>query len=224
MNQHFTDIRMKLRFFITILVLLIPCLLAAQGRDVQKVGLSFNRGLFPEFTLDGNQFAESSVFDLRAHFYDQKNTRLEYTLNYTRGYHSSISYSYGFSAAYRFHVGDVGVLKTSLGIENYKLRDRECRSTVRTILNVLFEVEDSCSDDAHASFNPAVALEVNITGPLWLVFETTYRAMLSRTDYEEEFVLETRPDGTERVVTQRGTDHALYGAGLGVGAGIRVNF
>jgi len=215
---------MKLRFFITILVLLIPCLLAAQGRDMPKVGLNFHRGLFQEFTLDGNQFAESSIFDLRAHFYDQKNTRLEYTLNYTRGYHPSISYSYGFSAAYRFHVGDVGVLKTSLGIENYKLRDRECRSTVRTILNVLFEVEDSCSDDVHASFNPAVALEVNITGPVWLVFETTYRAMLSSTEYEEKVVLETRPDGTERVVTQRGIDHAFYGAGLGVGAGIRVNF
>lgn len=215
---------MKFRYLIMAFFLLLPFLLSAQDQEAPPFGLSLHGGLFPEFTLNDNQFSESSFFDLRAHLYDQKNTRLEFTLNYSRGYHPSVSYSYGLSAGYRFRLGDSGVLKTSFGIENYKLRDRECRSTVRTILNALFDVDDSCSDDVHASFNPAVALEVNITGPVWLVFEATYRAMLSSTEYEKETVVETTPDGTDRVVTERGTEHAFYGAGLGLGTGIRINF
>lgn len=223
-NQHVTLLFMKVRFFVTVLFLLIPFLLTAQNREEPEFGLSLHGGLFPEFTLDGNEFAESPIFDLRAHLYDQKHTRLEYTLNYTRGYHPSVSYSYGLSVGYRLRLGDSGVLKTSLGIENYKLRDRECRSTVRTILNAIFDVDDSCSDDVHASFNPAAALEVNIAGSVWFVAEATYRLMLSSTAYEKERILETTPDGTDRMVTERGIDHALYGAGFGLGTGIRINF
>lgn len=214
---------MKTRLFI-ILLILFPVFLSAQSQETSRLGLSVHRGLFPSFSLDESEFSGSSVFDLRAHFYDVSHSRLEYTLNYKRGYHPSVSYSYGLSAGYRIKLGDRGVLKPAFGIENYKLRDRECRSAVKTILNALFDVDDSCSDDVHASFNPSVALEMNISGPVWIVLDVTYRAMLSSTSYVKETITETAPDGSERENKIRGTEHSFYGAGFGAGTGIRINF
>lgn len=213
---------MKFTFIIVVVCSFVSATSFAQ--QAPEFSLSLHGGLFPEFTIHDDDFTESTVLDFRAHMFDKHNTRLEYTLNFSLGYDPSVFYSYGISAGVPIQLGDRGVLKPGFGLENYKLKNRECSSTVRTILNALFNVDDPCSDDVHASFNPSLALEMNIAGRVWIVFDATYRAMLSSTHEVRETITETYPDGTEREFDISETRHSFYGAGLGFGTGIRINF
>ena len=187
-------------------ILLIPLSLSAQ--DDSYLGAGIQTDLFPGFQLLDNHFTYSRAYTLQLSFYDTRYTRLEYGVRYTRGYHQSISYSAGINAAYRVYLSDQFILKPGIGLDGYKLSDRTCRTSIRSILDNIFNKGDSCTDDVHASFSPFIELEWRILKPLSVYVQSVYRAMLSSTNVSDE----------------SGSDHSFYGSGTGFGIGMRVNF
>lgn len=212
-----------MRIFLLLAVLiLVPLSSAAQYNS--QIGFSINNDFFPGFTLHEDRFPGSSVYTLQLSYYEPDYTRLEYSLHYSRGYHQSVTYSAGFSAAYVIQLSDQFILKPGLGLDSYKLKDRTCRISFRLVMNSLFDVYEPCDDDVHASFNPFVTMKLELAEPLSIFVQTSYRAMLSSTDYVKGTITETGPNGGKIEREISGTKHSFYGAGLGVGFGIRINF
>jgi hypothetical protein len=199
---------MKSICLLAITILFIPLSLSAQ--DDSNLGVGIQTDLFPGFQLLDNHFTYSRAYTLQLSFYDTRYTRLEYGVLYTRGYHHSISYSAGINAAYRVYLSDQFILKPGIGLDGYKLADRTCRTSIRSILDNIFNTGDTCTDDVHASFSPFIELEWRLVQPLSVYAQTTYRAMLSSTNVSDE--------------SGFGTDHSFYGSGTGFGFGIRLYF
>lgn len=203
-------------------LILVPLSSAAQYGS--QVGFSINNDFFPGFILHEDRFPGSSVYTLQLSYYEPDYTRLEYALHYSRGYHQSVTYSAGFSAAYVIRLSDRFILKPGLGLDSYKFKDRSCRISIRSVLNSLFNIDEPCDDDVHASFNPFVTMELELAEPFSFFVQTSYRMMLSSTGYVKETFTETGPNGREIEREISGTKHSFYGAGIGVGFGIKINF
>ncbi|WP_234567518.1 hypothetical protein [Rhodohalobacter sp. 614A] len=204
------------------LLVIVP--LSGIAQHHSPIGVSIYSDFFPGFKLHKNRFTGSSVYSLQLSFYDRDYTRMEYTLHYSRGYDSSISHSVGLSAAYVIGLSNRFLLKPGLGLDGYKLTDRSCHTTFRSILNKIFDIYEPCDDDIHTSFNPFLAFEARLSEHLSLFIRTSYRLMLSSTDYVKETITETAPNGEEITRDIHGTEHSVYGAGYGIGMGLRINF
>lgn len=137
---------------------------------------------------------------------------MEYSLHYARGFDSSVSYVAGLSASAVFQLTDNIRVKPGLGIQEFKMADRNCRTTWRTILDSIFDLENQCSDDVHASFIGFTNLEYQISDPFSLFLQLSYRTILSNVREES---------GTDPI-DEYDTDHSFYGSGFGFGAGIRI--
>jgi hypothetical protein len=199
---------MKRVFLFILTILLIPLSLSAQ--DDSYLGVGIQTDLFPGFQLLDDHFTDSRAYTLQLTFYDARYTRLEYGVRYTRGYHQSISYSAGMNAAYRVNLSDQFTLKPGIGMDGYKLADRTCRTSIRSILDNIFNVGGPCTDDVHASFSPFIELEWRMVKSISVYAQTEYRAMLSSTHVSNE--------------SGSSTDHTFYGSGTRFGIGIRLNF
>ncbi len=196
----------------------------AHGQDLPRFGLSFERDQLRNFRIDNENYNESRSYTFRISFYEQKYTNIEYSLHHTRGYHESISYSFGLSAAYVLSLSDDVLLKPGLSLDAFKLKDRKCKSIIKSMIQAMFDVDNSeCDDDQHTSFTPRLTAEIKISDPMSLVFRTDYRFMYSIVD-EERVPDENSTDSQQPDARKSGTDHSFYGAGLGFGAGIRYNF
>lgn len=190
----------------------------------ERSGLSITRNYFPDFQLQEDHFPGSTAYTLQLSHYDPDYTRLEYRGHYTRGYHRSVSYSYGFSAAYVLPFTDDFFLKAGVGLDSYKMRGRECKSLIRGILKTFFDAEDDCDDDLHTSLSPFLGMEIMLTETISVVMQTSYRATLSNTRYIKETITETGPDGEEYVTEITGRRNAVYGTGMNIGIGVKLNF
>lgn len=218
----------KYRWLIFILVssalilLLIPQVMEAQDQ-VQR-GFSLQKSHFPDFQLDDTQLSPGSAYSLQFSYHDADYTRMEYRFHYTRGYDSSVSYSYGVSAAAVFPLSDHLFLKPGIGADRYLMADRECKSFVRAFLHSVFDTSDNCSDDLHSSFNPFIALEIKFSSPISVFIQTSYSMMHSNTVHKTETVTETYPDGSKYNFDRYESKNSLYGAGFGIGIGLRINY
>lgn len=211
------------RFFLLIVLLtLFPLTSTAQSNS--PVGISLSSDFFPTFQLHEDRFSGSSVYSLQLSYYDRDSSRMEYILHYSRGYDQSISHSVGLSAAYVIDLSDRLFLKPGIGLDGYKLKNRSCRTSFRSILNKLFDVYEPCDDDVHTSFNPFLTLELQLSEPFSLFIRTSYRLMLSSTRYVKETITETTPNGLEIEREVHGSKNSVYGAGYEVGLGIRLSF
>lgn len=214
---------MKYYWAITILyIVTIP--LSGLAQNHPKAGVSIIQDHFSKFQIHENNYLGSTAYTLKASFYDPDYTRLEYSLHHTRGYGSSVAYSYGFSAAYVIRFTDQFYLKPGLGLDGYKMKERECKSVIRSIISTLFNTNDYCDDDVHASFNPFVEMELKVNESISIVAATNYRAMLSSTAVVEETVVENEHKGRVIQYQNKGTKHTFYKAGISFGMGLRINF
>jgi hypothetical protein len=196
----------------------------AQAQEKNRFGLSIERDQLRNFRIDNSKNSESTSYTFRFSFYEVKYTNIEYSLHHTRGYDESISYSFGFAAVYVLRLSDDVLLKPGISIDAFKLRDRKCKSFMKSVIRSVFDVDDSkCDDDQHTSFTPQLTAEITISDPISIFFRTDYRLMYSIVDYEDE-VAENNIDGDQSNVQDRGTKHSFYGAGIGFGAGVRYNF
>jgi len=148
---------------------------------------------------------------------------MEYSFLYSRGYDAAVSYVIGLSAAAVFQITDDLRLKPGVGIQEFKMADRSCRTTWRSILDTIFDVDNKCSDDTHASFIGFISLEYQLADPFSLFLQTTYRAVLSSVR-KESSVETVGPNGETSERTYYTTDRSLYNSGLSAGLGFRIYF
>lgn len=194
------------------------------AQEHSRIKLSLNSDFFPEFRIHEAEYTPSSAYGFQLSFYDMYYTRLKYSFHYARGYHRSVSYSAGLSAGYVISLSDRFSLTSGLGVMEYKMKDRTCQISFRSIMNTLFDVYEPCSDDSHVSFNPFLTAELKISEPFSILIQANYRAMLSNVRYLEETYTESRPNGGTIEHEIYETKNSFYGAGLGIGIALRINF
>jgi hypothetical protein len=203
-----------------LILLLTPQVMEAQ--DQAERGLSFQTSHFPDFRVDDSQFSPGSAYSLKFSYHDVDYSRMEYRFHYTRGYDSSVSYSYGVSAAAVFPLSDHLFLKPGVGADRYLMADRVCKSFVRAVLHSVFDTSDNCNDDLHSSINPFIALEIKFSSSISVVLQSSYRMMLSNTMHKIE--TETAPDGNEYKYDRFKSKNSFYSAGFGIGVGLKINY
>lgn len=191
------------------------------AQEDSRIVLSINSGFFPEFRIHEAEYTPSSAYSFQLSFYDMDDTRLRYSFHYARGYHRSVSYSAGLSAGYVIPLSDRFSLTPGLGVMNYKMADRTCRISFRSIMNTIFDVDESCPDDSHGSLNLFLSSEIKITEPFSIFLQTGYRIMHNSIRMLER--TETLPGGgtIERKFYKR--ENSLHGTGLEFGIGIKMN-
>ncbi len=194
------------------------------AQEESKIGLSINSDFFPEFRIHEAEYIPSSAYGFQLSFYDMDYTRLRYSFHYARGYHRSVSYSAGLSAGYVIYLSSRVLLTPGIGVMEYKMEDRTCRISFRSVMNMLFNVYESCPDDSHVSFNPFLETEVKLSEPISIMLQVNYRAMLSNVRHLRETYTETQPDGGTIEYEIHETNNSFYGAGLGIGIALRINF
>jgi len=199
--------------FYTILsaILLIP-LLSVEAQTHSGFSFDLSGSFSPELQFYYDSFVNSSAMHFRGSYFDKDYTRMEYSLHYARGFDSSVSYVAGLSASAVFQLTDNIRFKPGAGIQEFKMADRNCRTTWRTILDSIFDLDDQCSDNIHASFIGFTNLEYQISEPFSLFLQLSYRTILSN-------VREESGTGSNGVYD---TEHLFYGSGFGFGAGIRI--
>ncbi|WP_340106571.1 hypothetical protein [Rhodohalobacter sp. 8-1] len=196
----------------------------AHAQEKSRFGLSFERDQLRNFRIDNRTFNESRSYTIRFSFFENNYTNIEYSLHHTRGYDEFVAYSFGLSAAYVISIADDVVLKPGISFDAFKLKDRKCKSFMKSMFRAVFDVDDNkCDDDQHTSFTPQLTAEISISDPVSIFFRTDYRLMYSIVEYEE-VVTEISSSGEPSNVKRYGTDHSFYGAGIGFGAGLKYNF
>lgn len=179
-------------------ILIVAFLLAPAGLLAQsesRIGLSFGSEYIPALSIEGSDFNPGAAYEFQLYFYDASVTRLHVGLHYSRGYHSSISYSAGLSAGYVISLSDRLTLTPGLEITDFKMSERNCRTSFRSVLNTIFDADDPCVDNSHISFNPNLTATFSISGPFSLNLQAGYRTMLSNMHREKERVSEPIPGG-----------------------------
>jgi len=199
-----------MKFFTIILILTLAPLLSLQAQSHSGFSLGLSTNYSPELQFYEDSFSNSRSFNLHASYFDKDYTRMEYSFQYSRGFDSSVSYVAGLSAAVVIQLSDQLRLKPGVGIQEFKMADRSCRTTLRTVLDSIFDISDTCSDDVHASFTGFTNLEYQLTEPFSFFIQTTYRTFLSSVGHETG-------GGSE-------TDHSFYSSGFSLGGGFRVYF
>lgn len=202
---------------------LIPS--AASGQGESRFSLSLQTGLMPDFQLTGEAPATgSTAYGIELAFDDRDYSRMRYAFSYSRGYHSTVSYAAGLSAG--VVIPFTGRLSLEPGIEvaNFRMKDRQCRTSFRTILNALFDAYDSCEDDSHISYRPYLATEWKLSEPLSILFRTDYRFMMSHTWQTTGSEKTSSPDGGQVEREYRESERRFYRAGPGFTAAIRFRF
>lgn len=212
---------MKFHYFL-LLFILIP-LFEAAGQSHSGFSLSLTGSYAPNLTVNDRNFANNRSIGLQASYFDEDYTRMEYSFLYSRGYDAAVSYVIGLSAAAVFQIIDDLRLKPGLGVQDFKMADRSCRTTWRSILDTIFDVDNKCSDDTHASFIGFISLEYQLADPFSLFLQTTYRAVLSSVR-QESSVETVGPNGETSERTYYTTDRSLYNSGLSAGLGFRIYF
>src|SRR5690625_7539094 len=106
----------------------------------------------------------------------------------------------------------------------YKMKDRNCQISFRSIMNTLFDVYEPCSDDSHVSFNPFLTAELKISEPFSILIQANYRAMLINVRYLEETYTESRPNGSTIEHEIYETKNSIYYYGLDIGIRLILNF
>lgn len=202
-----------------LLILLAPLISTAQSGP----GISFSRNHFPVFHLDEDRFPGTAAYTIALSYHDQDYTQLEFSVHHSRGYDRSVSYSYGLSAGYVASLSETVSLKAGLGADVYRMRDRECKSFIRGVMILLFDADDDCADDHHASLNPFIAAEVQVAEPLSLFLQTSFRGMISNTRETEGTRTETTPDGGQVTYDIIETKNSSYAAGVGLAIGIKLH-
>jgi hypothetical protein len=209
----------------TVLLIIFVCGISAgvHAQDDSRIGFSVNSGFSPAFQIHEAEFTPGYTYGFQLSFYDSDFTRLRYAFYYSRGYHRSVSYSAGLSAGYVISMADWFSLTPGLGVTDYKMKDRTCRTSLRSILNTLFDVNESCPDDSHVSFNPFLAAELKLSEPFSILLQVNYHVMLSNVRHLKEIQTETLPDGTtiEREIYESG--NSFYSGGIGLGIGFKIN-
>lgn len=205
-----------------LIFLVLPILAHTQNLD--RTSISFQNDYFRNFQIDEGQYPSSSAYTIKLSYYNSDYTRLEYSGHYSSGYHKSVSYSTGLAAAYVIHATDRFSLKPGLGLETYRMEDRNCKSIIRGILMTILNSEDDCSDDVHTSINPSMEIEMMMGTAFSLFVESSYRLMLSSVGYVKDTKTGSTPEGEEYEYKVTGTRNSIYGAGLGIGIGLRINF
>lgn len=209
--------------FYTILsaILLIP-LLSVEGQTHSGFSFDLSGSFSPELRFYDDNFGTSSAVHFRGSYFDQDYTRMEYSLQYARGFDTSVSYVLGLSASAVFQLNDNIRVKPGLGIQEFKMSDRSCRTTWRTVLDSIFDVDDQCSDDVHASFIGFTNLEYQLSEPFSFFLQMSYRTILSNVSEESGTEIITGPNGESIERTNYTTDHSFYGSGFGFSTGIRI--
>lgn len=193
-------------FIVFILLQTLP--IQAQTHSGFSLGVSGSYS--PDLQFYNDSFTKSQSLNFQASYFDSDYTRMEYGLNYSRGFDSTVSYVFGLTAAAVFQLTDQMRLKPGIGVQEFKMADRSCRTTWRTVLDSIFDIDSSCSDDVHASFIGFANLEYQLTEPVSVFLQTTYRTMLSNVRREN--------------VTGSATEHSFYSSGMSFSAGIRFYF
>lgn len=218
----------KIRSIIAVLItsslilILTPQVMKAQ--DQAERGFSFQTSHFPDFRVDDSQFSPGAAYSLQFSYHDVDYSRMEYRFHYTRGYDSSVSYSYGVSAAAVFPLSDHLFLKPGVGADRYLMADRGCKSFARAVFHSVFDASDNCNDDLHSSINPFIALEIKFRSSISVVLQSSYRMMLSNKMHKIETVTETAPDGSEYKNDRFKSKNSFYSAGFGIGVGLKINY
>jgi len=194
------------------------------AQDSSGFGFSLGSDYFNELLVNETSYSSAKTVTYELSFYDYDYTRLEYSLNHTRGYNSDISYSYGFSAAYILQLSPSITLKPGIGIDGFKMIDRQCKSVMGSFFRNLFNTDDQCIDDVHASFMPFLETNIQIAKPLSVYLKTGYRTFLSSVHSEVPAADESPTDIGNKNRTRLKSDHSFYGSGLGFGAGLRIDF
>ena len=209
--------------FYTILstILLIP-LLSVEAQTHSGFSFDLSGSFSPELRFYDDNFGNSSAIHFRGSYFDRDYTRMEYSLQYARGFDSAVSYVAGLSASAVFQVTDKIRIKPGLGIQEFKMADRSCRTTWRTILDSIFDLDDQCSDDVHASFIGFTNLEYKLAEPFSFFLQMSYRTILSSVNKETGTELITGPNGESIERTNYATNHSFYGSGFGFSAGLRI--
>ncbi|REL24617.1 hypothetical protein DYD21_17275 [Rhodohalobacter sp. SW132] len=210
-------------FFIG-LILFWMAPLSAHAQEYSTFGISVGTDYFSELLVHEHRYTGASTLSIELSFYDFDYTRLEYSLNHTRGYNPDISYTYGFSAAYVLPLSGSVTLKPGLGIDGFKMSDRECKSFVRSFFRNVFNTDDHCLDDVHASFMPFMKAEIRVANPLAIYLKSGYRTFLSSVHREVSAGDVSSTDNHTEQNTRLKTDHSFYGSGLGFSAGLRIDF
>ncbi|WP_069133421.1 hypothetical protein [Rhodohalobacter halophilus] len=213
---------MKFRYFL--LLLMVTPLYEAAGQSHSGFSLSVTGSYAPTLTIYTDDIQNSASIGIQASYFDEDYTRMEYGFHYSRGYNNSVSYLMGLSAAAVFQITDGLRLKPGLGVQEFKMADRSCRTTWRSILDTIFDVDKQCRDDSHTSFIGFISLEYQLAEPFSLFLHTTYRTILSSVRKETETVLLEGPNGETVERTNYTTDRSFYGSGTAVGAGFRIYF
>ncbi len=172
---------------------------------------------------DGN-FTNSQSLNFQASYFDADYTRMEYGFQYARGFDSSVSYVTGLSAAALFQITDQIRFKPGIGVQEFKMADRSCRTTWRSILNTIFDVNNECHDDSHTSFIGFISMEYQLAESFSLFLQTTYRTILSSVRQETGVELLEGPNGGTIERTSYTTDRSFYRGGVSTGIGFRVYF
>lgn len=209
---------------VLLIVFVVGFSAGVQAQEESRIGLSINSDFFPEFRIDEAEYTPSSAYGFQLSFYDMNYTRLRFSFHYARGYHQSVSYTAGLSAGYVISLSDRFSLTPGLGVMEYKMADRTCRFSFRSVMNTLFDVYESCPDDSHVSFNPFLEAELKLSEPFSILIQANYRAMLSNVRHLNETQTETLPGGgtIEREFYE--TENSFYGSGFGIGVALRINF
>lgn len=205
-----------------LLLFAIGSSVATHAQEGSTIELSINTEAFPRFRIDQTSFSQSLSYGIQVSYYDEEFTPLRFSLNYARGYHQTVSYSTGLSAGYVILFTDRFSLTPGFGVTDFKMRDRNCRISFYSVMNSLFGSYDSCYDDSHISLNPFIEAELKLSEPLSVVFQATYRAMLSHIRYLTETVTDDLPGGGTIEQEIYRYENSFYGAGPGFGVALRV--
>jgi len=193
------------------------------AQSENQIGVMLHTGYFPELRIHDSHFSPSMAYGLQVYYYDADYTRLRFGFHYARGYHRSVSYSPGFSVGYVIPLSKTVSLTPEIGLMNYKMEDRTCRVSFRSIMNTLFNVYEPCPDDSHGSINLFVSSEIEIAGPFSIFFRTGYRFMHSSVRRLVDTETETLPSGVTITREYHKTENSFFGTGLEFGVGIKID-
>lgn len=208
--------------FISIFILLnVLPILSIQAQTHSGFSLGVSGSFSPDLQFYDGTFTNSQTLNFQASYFNEDYTRIEYGFQYARGFDSSVSYVTGLSAAAVFQISDQIRFKPGIGVQEFKMADRSCRTTWRTILDSVFDVSNSCSDDVHASFIGFTTLEYQLREPASIFLQATYRTMLSSVRRETGTEIITGPGGSSIERTNYNSDKSFYSSGVSFGVGIR---
>lgn len=197
------------RLFLSCVIL---CIAVSQlyGQHDYLLKLGAQQKISPSFKLNNDTFKNTGAEEVRLSLYNFERVPIGIEFYFSKGYNSSIDYSYGTRLSYVFFSESVHWLKIGLSGGRFKMGDFEKGK----------EVGEIREDEFHENFKPFIEWDWRFSKYVSLFTNAGYRFLRSNTGTVEE-VNERYENGDPKSI-RVSNDGGLYGSGFEFGIGFDI--